>query len=56
VAAAFHPRFHLLWLQKHKADQIIAVEEAMELQVGACMKKKDEAVTATSIEENSEDD
>ncbi len=56
MAAAFHPRFHLLWLQKLKADQISAVKEAMEFQVGACMNKEDEVVAATSIEENLEDD
>ncbi len=54
--AAFHPRFHLMWLQKHKPDPVSAVKEAMESQVGACMKKENEVVAATSMEENPEDD
>jgi hypothetical protein len=46
LAAAFHPRFRLMWLQKHDPDRISAVKEAMELQVEACMKEEDEVAAA----------
>ncbi len=42
LAAAFHPRFHLKWLQMHDPDHIRSMKEAMELQVEAC-KKEEEA-------------
>ncbi len=47
LAAAFHPRFHLKWLQKHDlTTSVRAIKEAMELQVEACMKEEDEVAAA----------
>ncbi len=46
LAAAVHPRFCLMWLQKHDPDRASAVKEAMELQVEACMKEEDEVAAA----------
>ncbi len=46
LAAAFHPRFPLKWLQMKDPDHIRSMKEAMELQVEACMKEEDEVAAA----------
>jgi hypothetical protein len=60
LAAAFHPRFRLMWLQNREPDRVNAVKEAMVSQVEACLKEEDEVAAAsssdTSVEENPEDD
>jgi len=60
LAAAFHPRFCLVWLQRLDPNCVSAIKEAEVLQVESCMKEEAEVATAsssvTSVEENPEDD
>ncbi len=54
LAAGFHPRFRLIWLQKHDAMQVRRVKQAMEEAVEECLKEAAD-MTASSSDSSSDD-
>ncbi|XP_034018620.1 uncharacterized protein LOC117503486 [Thalassophryne amazonica] len=57
LAAAFHPRFRLFWLEKHNHSQFSRVKKAMETAVETALREIIvEGSGATSSDEDDEDD
>lgn len=57
LAAAFHPKFRLFWLEQHDDSQLSRVKKAMETAVESALKESsEEGSSTTSNDEDMEDD
>ncbi|KAB0795331.1 hypothetical protein PPYR_12170 [Photinus pyralis] len=60
LAAAFHPRFRLIWLEKYDSSKVTAVTKCMEVKVFAQMRESNEnekaSISGSSNNEEEEDD
>ena len=56
LAAAFHPKFRLFWLEKHNLSQLSRVKKAMETAVETALRETIEESNSSTSNEDEEDD
>ena len=56
LAAAFHPRFRLIWLEKYNYTKVAKVRKSMEIKVEEALRQQSDDVGSNSGNSNNEED